>query len=217
MIQFSHLPNEIHLLIQTYLDKRGAASYFLSCSGHCRSLTNNNLAWQKIFPEISFPKKIKSKTYLDLQKVMTMHEVLERIDLFAKNLLIGQRGTFECIFPFIRESCLKISLKIDFFLKQNKALLRNRKLPRTSNSITYIFMNRTTHLFQHEVKHEKEPYISDKSLSVVLFTCHQIDLCLPHEFMIYEQIKKIIQKVLEEKATKLNSSIKMKPLKRVTL
>ena len=68
-----------------------------------------------------------------------------------------------------------------------------------------------------EEKHAKEPYISDGKLAVVLYARHQIDICLPHELMIYAKIIKIIQKVLEEKTKKLNSSIKLKPLKRLTL
>lgn len=217
MNSINSLPQEIHFIIQTYLDKESAASYFLVCKSYFEHLSNNDLAWHKIFPEILYPAKIKAKNHLDLQKVTSMSDILERIEQFANMLFIGQRGTFDCVFPFIPQSYLKISLKLDFILKPNKALLRNRKLPLTSPSFTYMFMKRTFASGRLEEKHAKEPYISDSSLPVVLYTSHQIDLCLPHELMIYEPIKKIVKKALEEKSKKLNSSIKMKPLKRATL
>lgn len=214
----SNLPTEIQLIIQTYFDRSSAASYLLVCKSHFESLSNNDLVWTKIFPEISYPAKIKAKTYLDLQKVVSMCDILKRVEQFANMLLIGQKGTLDCVFPFIPESYLKISLKLDFILKPNRALIRNRKLPIVSPSLTYIFI-KTTFATQNrlEKKHMKEPYISDSKLAVVLYARQQIDICLPYELMIYEQIKKIIQKVLEEKTIKLNSAIKMKPLKRLTI
>ena len=218
MNSINSLPQEIHLIIQTYLDRTSAASYFLVCRSYFESLSNNDLAWKLIFPEIAYPAKIKAKTHLDLQKVTSMDGILRRIELFANMLLIGQRGAFDCVFPFIPQSYLKISLKMDLVVKPNRALIRNRKLPIASPSLSYIFMKRTFAPGNRlEEKHAKEPYISDGKLAVVLYARHQIDICLPHELMIYAKIIKIIQKVLEEKTKKLNSSIKLKPLKRLTL
>lgn len=205
MNQIINFPTEIHLKIQTYLDRQSAVNYLSVCKNYFELLSGHDLVWQRIFPEISFPNGISAKKYLDLNTLLSKADILDRIERFASKLLLGQTGTFICNFPYIHHGCITLLLKIDLLDKPNKTLIRNRQLPLISPSVTTFFFKKC---FTNEGRSEREDckglYYSNQKLPISLYARYHHEIHLPRELMICNSIKDIIFKVLEEKAKELN-------------
>lgn len=107
------IPKEINLEIQTYFDRNTAVKY-LTLSHTCYDWLNNNLEfWQKIFPLVVFPQNKNPLKYLNNNILVYSPQILERIEHFANNLLLGQKATFICLFPHWPKCYFKLELSYE--------------------------------------------------------------------------------------------------------
>lgn len=107
------IPKEINLEIQTYFDRNTAVKY-LTLNRTCYEWLSNNIAfWQKIFPVVVFPQNKSPLKHLNANILVYSPQILERIEHFANNLLLGQKATFICLFPHWPKCYFKLELSYE--------------------------------------------------------------------------------------------------------
>lgn len=94
------LPQETHLEIQNHFDKNCAVNYCQVSHTFNALITNNDPLWNRIFPEIIFPKEIKAKVHLDLYAVGSSSQIIERVKKMEAKLLDKKIGALRCTLPY---------------------------------------------------------------------------------------------------------------------
>jgi|GEM_PF-3994852 len=145
------IPKEINLEIQTYFDRNTAVKY-LALNHTCYEWLSNNLTlWQKFFPVVVFPQNKNPLRYLITNTLEYSPQVLERIESFVNNLLLGQKGTFICVFPHWPKCYFKLELSYEN-LKDVAESVNNELTCRKINEICLITTECSTGQFLYPIK-----------------------------------------------------------------
>lgn len=145
------LPKEINLEIQTYFDRNTAVKYLTLNRTSYDWLSNNTAFWQNIFPVIVFPQNKNPLKYLNANILKSSPQILERIEHFVNNLLLGQKATFICLFPHWPKCYFKLELSYENLFDEAETLnneLKSQKI----NEICLITTECSTGQFLYSIK-----------------------------------------------------------------
>lgn len=95
-------------------------------------LASDGSLWRGFFPEKAIPLGVNVKKYIDGHAVKSEDEAMQRIQEFANKVLLNQKGTFTCFFPFKRFN----TESPEFFVIQLRITPRNHKPPITNINVT---------------------------------------------------------------------------------
>jgi|GEM_PF-1555457 len=105
------IPKECTLQILSYLDAQQLGQC-CQVSSKWHKIVSEDSLWRQLLSEIAISPNMSAQEYVRNHAVKSTREVIQRIQEFANNIQLNQKGVFTCFFPFL-PAC-KISVELGY-------------------------------------------------------------------------------------------------------